>query len=70
MDYFGGRNISSILGTLYTSVAFGTLTGPAAAGYAFDLRHSYTLPIAISIATSLTAAAIMLILPRPPGETK
>jgi MFS family permease len=70
MDYFGGRHISSILGALYTSVAFGTLTGPAAAGYAFDLRHSYTLPIAISIATSLTAAAIMLVLPEPRGERK
>lgn len=25
MDYFGGRNISGIIGILYTSVAFGTL---------------------------------------------
>jgi hypothetical protein len=29
MDYFGGRNVSSIIGVLYTSVAFGTLIGPS-----------------------------------------
>src|SRR5205814_2247895 len=45
MDYFGGRNVSGIIGILYTSVAFGTLIGPSAAGFAFDLSHSYALPI-------------------------
>ena len=39
MDYFGGRNVSGIIGILYTSVAFGTLIGPSAAGFAFDLSH-------------------------------
>lgn len=34
MDYFGGRNVSGIIGILYTSVAFGTLIGPSAAGFA------------------------------------
>ena len=38
MDYFGGRNVSGIIGILYTSVAFGTLIGPSAAGFAFDLE--------------------------------
>ena len=28
MDFFGGRNVSGIMGTLFTSVAFGTLVGP------------------------------------------
>jgi len=37
MDFFGGRNVSGIIGILYTSVAFGTLIGPSAAGFAFDL---------------------------------
>ena len=50
MDYFGGRNVSGIIGILYTSVAFGTLIGPSAAGFAFDLSHSYTLPILASVA--------------------
>ena len=48
MDYFGGRHVSSIIGVLYTSVAFGTLVGPSAAGFGFDLSHSYTLPIMAS----------------------
>jgi MFS family permease len=59
MDYFGGRNVSGIIGILYTSVAFGTLIGPSAAGFAFDLSHSYTLPILASIGANLVAAAIM-----------
>lgn len=59
MDYFGSRHISGIIGALYTSVGFGTLVGPSAAGFAFDLRHSYALPIAASIAANLIAAAIV-----------
>ena len=60
MDYFGGRNVSGIIGVLYTSVAFGTLIGPSAAGFAFDLSHSYTLPILASVCANLVAAGIML----------
>jgi MFS family permease len=59
MDYFGGRNVSGIIGVLYTSVAFGTLIGPSGAGFAFDLSHSYALPIIISAATNVVAAAIV-----------
>ncbi len=40
-DHFGGRNVGGIIGILYTSVAFGTLLGPSAAGFAFDINHSY-----------------------------
>jgi MFS family permease len=64
MDYFGGRNISSVIGILYTSVAFGTLIGPTAAGYAFDLSHSYTLPIVASICANLIATGIMSSMPK------
>ncbi|MCY1373815.1 hypothetical protein D9M69_611120 [compost metagenome] len=64
MDRFGGRHISSIIGVLYTSVAFGTLIGPVAAGYAYDLRGTYALPIAASAAANLLAAAITGLLPR------
>ena len=61
IDYFGGRNASGLIGILYTSVALGTLIGPTAAGFAFDVSHSYTLPILISagaygIATAVLAA--------------
>ena len=64
MDYFGGRNVSGIIGVLYTSVAFGTLIGPSAAGLAFDLSHSYELPIVASAATNVLAALIVAITPR------
>ncbi|MFL6713560.1 MAG: MFS transporter, partial [Sulfurifustis sp.] len=59
MDYFGGRNVSGIIGILYTSVAFGTLIGPSAAGFAFDISHSYTVPIVASIAANLIASVIV-----------
>jgi MFS family permease len=59
MDHFGGRNVSGIIGILYTSVAFGTLIGPSAAGFAFDFSHSYTLPILASAAANIVAAVIV-----------
>jgi MFS family permease len=64
MDYFGGRNVSGLIGILYTSAGIGTLIGPAAAGFAFDLSHSYTLPIIASICGNVIAAAIMAITSR------
>jgi MFS family permease len=60
MDYFGGRSVGGIIGVLYTSIAVGTLIGPSAAGFAFDVSQSYTLPILASIAGNLIAAVIML----------
>jgi MFS family permease len=60
MDYFGGRNVSGLIGILYTSVAFGTLIGPSAAGFAFDLNHSYRLPILASAAANIIAAIIVV----------
>jgi MFS family permease len=59
MDYFGGRNVSGIIGILYTSVAFGTLIGPSAAGFAFDVGHSYTVPILASAGANIIAAIIV-----------
>jgi hypothetical protein len=64
MDYFGGRNVSGIIGILYTSVAFGTLIGPSAAGFAFDLTSDYTLPILAGVAANIIAAAIVAIMLR------
>ena len=62
MDYFGGRNVSGIIGVLYTSVAVGTLIGPSAAGFAFDLSHSYTLPILASACANIIATVIMAVM--------
>jgi len=59
MDYFGGRNVSGIIGVLYTSVAFGTLIGPSAAGLAFDMTRSYTVPILASVCANIIAAVIV-----------
>ena len=61
MDHFGGRNVSAIIGVLYTSVAFGTLVGPSAAGFAFDLSHSYALPILASVSANMIAAGIVVL---------
>ena len=65
MDYFGGRNVSGIIGILYTSVAFGTLIGPSAAGFAFDLSHSYVLPILASAGANVVAAVILAVASAP-----
>jgi MFS family permease len=73
MDYFGGRHVSGIIGILYTSVAFGTLIGPSAAGFAFDLTHDYTLPILAGVAANIIAAAIVAVMfraPQPAGTRR
>jgi len=64
IDYFGGRHASSLIGILYTSVAFGTLIGPSAAGFVFDISHSYTLPILLSIGVYVVATVILAVTSR------
>lgn len=59
MDCFGARNVSSIIGVLYTSVAIGTLIGPTAAGYAYDVSHTYMLPILGSAISNIVAAVVV-----------
>lgn len=59
MDDFGGKHVGGIIGVLYTSVAFGTLIGPSLAGFAFDISHSYRLPILASVIASLLAACMI-----------
>lgn len=65
MDHFGGRNVSAILGILYTSAAIGTLVGPSAAGFMFDLSGSYLLPILATAIANLVAAGIAALAARP-----
>jgi MFS family permease len=64
MDYFGGRNVSGIIGILYTSAGFGTLVGPAAAGFIFDISHSYLVPILASAICNVIAAIIVAVTSR------
>jgi MFS family permease len=59
-DHFGGRHVGGIIGVLFTGVAFGTLIGPNAAGLAFDISHSYAMPILGSVFANLIAAAIVV----------
>ncbi|MFN0147985.1 MAG: MCT family MFS transporter [Dehalococcoidia bacterium] len=65
-DFFGGRNVGSILGILYTGAAFGALIGPTLAGAIYDVRESYVLPIAFGAAMSLLATVLVLGLRPPP----
>jgi len=53
---FGVRSIASIIGILFTGVGIGTLLGPGLAGIAYDLSHSYTVPILVSAIANLVAA--------------
>ena len=41
-DYFGGRALGSVIGALYSGVAFGALLGSPVAGFAYDFFGSYT----------------------------
>lgn len=70
MDRFGSRNVSGIIGILYTSVALGSLIGPTAAGFAYDLTHSYRLSIAFSAAANVIAAVIALTSIRGPSRER
>ena len=64
-DYFGARNVGSILGVQYAGVGLGNLVGPVAMGFAFDLTGGYDLPIAASAATPFLAVAIIFLLRSP-----
>jgi len=61
-DYFGVRQAGAIIGLLYTGASIGTLLGPTLAGLAFDLQHSYTLPILCSAGANVIAAGCMALL--------
>jgi MFS transporter, OFA family, oxalate/formate antiporter len=65
-DYFPGRKIGGVLGILSLSIAVGTLIGPTAAGFAYDLSHSYTLPIVAGIATYIAATVVLAATARAP----
>ena len=65
MDYFGGRNVSGIIGILYSAAAFGALAGPTLSGLAYDVMGSYTIPILAGAVFNLAAAGVMLTIPTP-----
>jgi MFS family permease len=64
-DYFGGRALGSVIGALYSGVAFGALLGSPVAGYAFDLFGSYAGAILAGAALCLVSFVITLLMPEP-----
>jgi MFS family permease len=63
--YFGNRNVSGIMGVLYTGGAAGSFLGPKLAGDAFDAFGSYTIPIAIGAACAVLAVVLVVSAPEP-----
>jgi MFS transporter, OFA family, oxalate/formate antiporter len=53
-------------GGYWRCAGIGTPIGPSAAGLAFDISHSYTLPILLSILGNVIAAIIMTVTARMP----
>ncbi|MCX7360427.1 MAG: MFS transporter [Alphaproteobacteria bacterium] len=64
-DYFGGKALGSIIGGLYSGVAFGALLGSPAAGYAYDFFGSYTGAILAGAALCFVSFFITLLVPEP-----
>ena len=55
MDYFGGRSVASVVGTLYSGAAVGNLLGPVLAGAVFDHSGHYLGVMAVCGVLSLCA---------------
>jgi MFS family permease len=55
MDYFGGKSVASVVGTLYSGAAFGNLLGPVLAGAVFDVSGHYLGVMAVCGVLSLSA---------------
>ncbi len=64
-DYFGPKALGSVIGALYSGVAFGALLGSPVAGYAFDFFGSYTGAILAGAALCFVSFAITLVTPEP-----
>jgi MFS family permease len=55
MDYFGGKSVASVVGTLYSGAALGNLLGPVLAGAVFDHSGHYLGVMAVCGVLSLSA---------------
>jgi len=64
--FFGTRNLGALVGSLYTSNAFGTLIGPPLAGFIIDQTGGYRWAIAAALA--MATAAFLVLLPLPQCE--
>ena len=68
MDRYGARDVSGIIGCLYTGAGVGTLVGPWLAGAAFDALGTYDVPILAAAALSFFAALCVVPLARQETE--
>lgn len=62
--FFGTGRLGSLVGTLYTSNAFGTLIGPPIAGFIIDRAGGYRWAVAFALATASVAFAVLMPLGR------
>jgi len=62
-QFFGIGNLGALVGTLYTSNAFGTLIGPPLAGFIIDRTGGYRWAIAAALAMATVAFLVLLPLP-------
>ncbi|WP_321499975.1 MFS transporter [Breoghania sp.] len=65
MTFFGGRQLSTIIGALYTSWGAGALIGPTMTGVLFDATNTYSAGLLASIAFLLMASLICLLVRDP-----
>ena len=63
MAYFGGKNLSALIGALYLAAGIGSLFAPTFAGWMFDVSGSYAVPILVGALANVVAAAIATRLP-------
>jgi MFS family permease len=64
-DYFGAKALGSVIGALYSGVAFGALLGSPVAGFAYDVFGAYAGAILAGAALCFVSFAIMLFTPEP-----
>jgi MFS family permease len=64
-DYFGPRALGSVIGALYSGVAFGALLGSPVAGFAYDFFGSYTGAILSAAGLCTVSLILTLLAPEP-----
>ncbi|MBD7996310.1 MFS transporter [Arthrobacter sp. Sa2CUA1] len=71
--YFGQRDFGALYSYVYSAFMIGSAFGPVTAGYLFDARQSYNIPLIIAAAFLVLGSAVLLTLPRfdrvPDGGT-
>ena len=58
--FFGTGNLGALVGTLYTSNAFGTLIGPPLAGFIIDQTGGYRWAVAAALGMATVAFLVLL----------